>query len=934
MSSAPSSRQRVLFELALDLPNDQRRAFVERESADDAALCASVLGLLAEDADPSDAVSARIAPVSRSVLDDQAQRPGQRIGAYRLLAEIGSGGMGTVFIAERVDGEFQQRVAIKLIRGFPTHDAMERFKRERDLLATLAHPHIARLLDGGSTDAGQPWLAMEYIQGETLSAWLLSEQPDLERRLRVFRAICAAVHHAHQHLVIHRDIKPGNILVRAGDDPVLLDFGIGKLLDESGAARATTALQALTPDYASPEQLAGRPTSIASDIFALGLLLYELLSGRPMRDAQSVPGRTESSTRPSDAAKRAAQDWLRLDGSKIRGDLDWITLKALRSEPERRYSSAAALAEDVARYQSGRVVEAAPERMSYVVGKWLRRHPIATAASVFAVIMVAAFSWQLKLQRDRAQLAERQAVAEADAANEVTQFLLGLFGGADPQFARGREISAREMLERGTRELDGKLVDRPRLRARLLAAIGTIYTSLGQPEPSRKALTEAVQLLDSDPAADPLQLARTLNELGRAYLPIQQHPKAVAVLQRSLELREAHLPPQHPDIGHSCSALAVALIGMRRFDAAEAHLRRALAIFEKSGAPELASVASVLHNFGLLARERRQYAQARVYYLKALNIKQQQFGLQHPLTLNTIEGLATTALAESALDEAESWLQQSHQLRVLIHGAVSVDVARSLNELANLHQDRGNLVAAERDYRAAIALDEQLNAATTMSAAGTLNNLATLLEERGDPMAAEAMQRRSLAIRIEIQGEGHDSVQRARHNLARQLLAQGRVQEADAAFALALAGRHKVLGAAHPETLDSAFYVALLAHIAAPQSDLEPLHTALAQLRSARGKADMPVLRASRALIEQLPIGARADALQALLSHASASLSAEHPFLAELRLRAAEHWLQIGDRARAKRQLVGAAAPLRAELLPQAAALRRLGQIEQTLQTR
>jgi eukaryotic-like serine/threonine-protein kinase len=931
MSAPGPSRRRALFERALDLPAAERSSFIERECVDDPELARDVLQLLDEDADPADAVAERIVPISRSVLTEPTLQPGQRIGAYRLLDEIGSGGMGTVFRAERADGEFQQRVAIKLIRGFPTRDALERFRRERELLSQLTHPHIARLLDGGSTEAGQPWLAMEYIEGETLGVWLEREHPDLTRRLRVFRLICSAVQHAHQHLVIHRDIKPGNILVRGGDDPVLLDFGIGKLLDDSDAARATTAMQPMTPAYASPEQLAGRPTSSASDIFALGLLLYELLAGRPLRDSSVAINSQQSPTRPSDAARRAPQDWLRLAGSRIRGDLDWITLKALRSEPERRYSSAAALADDIARFESGRVVEAAPERLSYVAGKWLQRHPVASVATAIALAAAVVFSWQLKQQRDRALLAERKAVAEADAANEVTQLLLGLFGGADPQFARGRDISAREMLERGTRELDSKLLDRPLLRARMLLAIGIIYHSLGQPEPARRALTEAVQLFDGTPPADPLQLARALNELGRLENSLQQHRSAVLLMERSLQLREPLLPPQHPDIAHSCSSLGVAYQGLRRFDEAEAKFQRALSIFEQAGPEYRGSVASQLHNFGLLARERRQFDAARGYYRRALAIKQQLYGNQHPLTVNTLEALATNASIEGNWDEAEQWLQQSHQLRLQISGPVSVDAARSFNELANVDQDRGRLVDAERHYRASIAIDEQLNNVETMSAASTLNNLATLLEDRGDPAAAELLQRRSLAVRIKVQGEEHDSVHRARHNLARQLFSQGRVDEAAAEFAQALAGRRKAMGEDHPETRDSALFAALVEQARHPTTDIAPIRDALERLRSARGKIDVPVLRGMRALIDILPPAERAAALDRLLESAIPVYGPAHPFVAELRLRSAEHWLEAGDREHAQRAMQGAAAPLRAQLLPGARALARLQRIEQAL---
>jgi len=772
---------------------------------------------------------------------------------------------------------------------------------------------------------------MEYIEGRALGEWMAAEQPDLARRLKVFAAIAAAVHHAHQHLVIHRDIKPGNILMRGDDDPVLLDFGIGKLLDDSGDCRATTALQALTPAYASPEQLAGRPASIASDVFALGLLLYELLTGEPLRKDVERIGSYPVTTRPSLVARRTAPPWLRQSSARIRGDLDWITLKALRLEPERRYASAAALAEDIERFGQGRIVTAAPERLSYVLGHWLRRHPVAGVASLLIVLMVAAFSWQLKNQRDRAMLAERKALAEAEAANEVTQFLLGLFNGADPQFARGREVSAREMLERGSRELEQKLLDRPLLRARLLAAVGTVYTSIGLPKPSIASLAEAVRLLDADPRADPLILANALNELGRAHSKLQDFAHALPVTERALALRERLLPPGHPDIGHSLSAMGVALQGQRRFDEAEVAFRRGLKIFEEAGPGEEGASASLLHNLALVERERLRYDAARDYYLRALAIKQRVYGERHPLTLNTLQGLATNAGNDGKLDEAERWMRQSHALRVEVHGERSIEVASSYNEMASIEQDRGRLRDAEAHYRAALAVHEQLGSAESMNAAGTLNNLATLLEDRGDPAGAEALQRRSLAIRIAINGVEHETVFRARHNLARQLYTQGRLDEAAAAFEEALAGRRKTMGPEHPETLDSVLYTVLIDHVRHPQLPVDGVRAALDALRVARKVHDAPVLRGQRQLIELLPPAERGVELAELQRAAAAVLDPAHPMLAELRLRSAEHWLEAGDPVRARRELGNAATPLRAELVPTATALQRLARLERSL---
>ncbi|MFN8587926.1 MAG: serine/threonine-protein kinase [Candidatus Eisenbacteria bacterium] len=424
-------RLAALFEAALALPPGERAAFVRERSAGDAALADEALALLGH----HDGSGAFLEPggdearaLASAAAAEALVRPGARFGAWSVVRELGSGGMGVVLLAERRDGGFTQRGALKLVRSsLPTAELVARFVRERRILARLEHPGIARLLDGGATPGGLPWLVMEYVEGEPLYEYCTRRALGVRERLELFLQVCAAVHHAHQQFVLHRDLKPGNLLVTADGSPRLLDFGIAKLLadDDASDAGTRTALAPMTPEYASPEQLRDAPATLASDVFALGVLLYELLAGaRPWPEAG---GRTERARavrerepeRPSRATVAAASDAPsrlpappRDGGARLAGDLDNIVLKALQAEPARRYASAAELADDLRRHLAGFPVHARPDSFGYRARKFVGRNRVAVAAGAFAVLALlagtAVATWQAARAREQAALATRR----------------------------------------------------------------------------------------------------------------------------------------------------------------------------------------------------------------------------------------------------------------------------------------------------------------------------------------------------------------------------------------------------------------------------------------------------------------------------------------------------------------------------------------------
>ena len=470
-----------LFDQAVDLPASQRQAWLDALPEAHRPHRPALERLLADYArvETDDFMNA-LPRVGVSAEPDEPE-PGERtLGPYRLLRELGRGGMGSVWLAERADGVLKRRVALKLPHpGLATRAFADRLVRERDILASLAHPHIARLYDAGVSEQGQPYIALAYVQGRTLIDDCAERGLDVRARVALFLQVLAAVQYAHSHLVIHRDIKPSNVLVDEQGQVHLLDFGIAKLLVEGQAEATALTLDAglaLTPDYASPEQIAGAPITIASDIYSLGVLLHELLAGvRPYHLPRQARASLERAVleielpRPSDAARSAG---LKEASQALRGDLDTIILKALKKKPEERYATVDAFAEDLKRHLDGAAVMARPDALTYRIGKFVRRHRVGVLAAVVVVVALgvglAGTTWQA-----------REARMQAQRARAVQDFLVGLFNEVDPAKAQGHELTARQMLDRGRRDLETKLKDQPQLEAQLEGVLVDLYTKLG-----------------------------------------------------------------------------------------------------------------------------------------------------------------------------------------------------------------------------------------------------------------------------------------------------------------------------------------------------------------------------------------------------------------------------------------------------------------------
>ncbi len=613
MDPAPWKKVEEIFDAALQHPRAARAEVVAAACGGDEGLCQEVLSLL-ESADTAEDYFTDLA--SRTGVAPAAEVDGNRligrtVGRYRLVRVLGGGGMGIVFLAERDDQQFEKEVALKLLRlGVGSGEGLQRFLRERQILARLEHPGIARLLDGGVTDDGTPYYVMEYVEGLPIDRFCDAHRLTVDARLDLFLRVCEAVEHAHRHLVVHRDLKPGNILVDADGRVKLLDFGIARVLDEVDSATGTKLsglARPMTLAWASPEQVRGEPITTASDVHALGLLLYALLTGfhayrrefTSSSDAERVICQEEP-TQPSGRLAEAGDDEQRRIGdargasllglrSVLAGDLDAIVMMALRKEPERRYASVSHLEDDVRRFRQGLPVQAHRDSLRYRVSRFVRRNRLAVGAAASILIMLVALV-ALAIEYGVSSAAHgRELAQEAATTQQVSDFLVELFRSADPVEGFGDTVRARAILDEGALRLADTDV-RPDIRARMMTALALVYYNLG---------------LYDDAAS-----------LHRAALALQ---------------REVY-GPEHPEVAETLTHLADAYFGNRAFEDAEPLYREALLLYRRLGTDPL-STATALQGLARVQRELGQADSAKAMLNEVLALRRAALGDDHFQTL-------------------------------------------------------------------------------------------------------------------------------------------------------------------------------------------------------------------------------------------------------------------------------------------------------------
>jgi eukaryotic-like serine/threonine-protein kinase len=498
-----------------------------------------------------------------------------RIGPYRALKELGRGGMGRVYLAARADEQYQKRVAIKVIKAEVDRDeVVSRFRRERQILASLDHPNISRFLDGGATEDGRPYVVMEYVEGRAIDQYCDRESLSIPERLKLFRQLCSAVEYAHRNLIVHRDIKPGNILVTADGVPKLLDFGIAKLVNPglSGDGGTMTGL-AMTPEYASPEQARGEPVTTISDVYSLGVLLYLLLTGHlpyrlktrqtldvlravceaePEKPSTAV-GRTEDTGGQALTAeevsrtREASPEQLR---RRLSGDLDTILLMALRKEPARRYPSVEALSEDLRRYLEGLPIKARKATFSYRTGKFLRRNWAGASGVAMVILLIVGFAVSTLVQ-------SRQLRTERNKASRVSSFLVDLFKVSNPSEARGNTVTAREILDKGAARIRRELKEEPEERATLMDTMGTVYDELGLYDEAEGLLRESLEIRTRVLGNENPDVATSLDGLAKVLYRKNDYDGAEARYREALAMRRKLLGNEHPDVAETLNFLAL-----------------------------------------------------------------------------------------------------------------------------------------------------------------------------------------------------------------------------------------------------------------------------------------------------------------------------------------------------------------------------------------
>lgn len=800
-------------------------------------------------------------------LDRSELSPGDRLGNWTLRREIGSGGMGRVFLAERSDGHYEQRAAVKVLLSWNDEGGPELLARERRILATLTHPNIARLIDGGTTPLGQPYLVMEHVDGVPLHQHCRAHKLALPAVLALFDQVLQAVSAAHRQLVVHCDLKPGNVLVTAEGRAMLLDFGIARL---QGAAVQDTLHDhtSFTPRFASPEQRRGGKPGVASDIYSLGVMLGDL-------------------TEPLDLPRRRRQE------------LQAIVARATAADPEARYPGAPALAADLHRLLAHQPVKAMPARWRYLAATFLRRRWAWSATALAVLLMAAGFTLQLVRERDRARAAERMAVEEAAATRAVSDFVVGLFEGADPAVSGRRDMPARELVERGLERVDRDMDGQPALQAAMKGVLGKVHENIGRPATAIELYTQAAALEQRPDVARPLRRAALLSRLAVTLSNSARPAQAEAPAREALALAEAE--GDEAATADALNTLGVVLQALARYDEAQAALERSLALRLRLHGERSDTVAAVLHNQALVQRGRGRPAEAEQLLRRALAVKQAVLPPTHPSRLASLEMLGRVLNEQRRFDEAEAVLLQVLDLRRQLYGNDNEKMASAHNELANVLHDRGRIAEAVSHYREAVRIGRATGAEAGVNHAYYLNNLATALEDLGRIGEAAEAYRASLARRQALLPPGDLALVRAQHNLGRFLLRQGQLAEARPLLEHAAAVRARRLGPTDRDRVESTL---ALAELAAAQADRPALQAQLAALQPVLGVLNPP------RQVQHARLQARAAALQgdgaASLRQAEAAVQAAQalpPAHAE-RLRAALDLVQArldgGDRSGAR----------------------------------
>lgn len=801
--AASKKRDRIeaVFDALIDASDSERDEILERECGEDVELRRDVEALLAAHDRAAGILEADAVAAAGALIDTPRE---ERIGPYRVLRRIGRGGMGIVYLAERDDGQFRRRVAIKVLpSGAEDVQLYRRFLAERQILASLDHPNIARLLDGGMTDAGLPYLVLEYVDGLPITEYCDRHRLAVGDRLRLFQTTADAVHFAHQNLVIHRDIKPGNIFV--GEDGVvkLLDFGIAKLLNPGlfpvPLPVTRTEHRVLTPEYASPEQLRGEPITTVSDVYSLGVVLYELLAGRhPYRLTRRSPeqiiravcevdperpstrvGRSEPATGDPESdttpviigeARSTTPDRLR---RRLRGDLDAIVMMALRKEPNRRYASAELLSADIGRFLDNLPVAAHRGSGLYRLGKLTRRHRLGAAAAILVVASISAGAgaalWQASVartERDAAERARGETEIALQESRAVSDFLMGLFEVNAPGETQGDTVTASELLQRGIGRAD-QLDGSPAVQARMLDVIGRVYERMGEFDLAASTLERALAIRRTESGLRSPETAETLGNLALVETRRGNYVRAIDLATDALDIRRETLGDADTLTTNTMATLAGLLIYRGRLDESEALYREALALQEASLGPDDPTVAQTLTTLASTLHRRGRSAEAEAMLRRALAIRERNPGSDEGLTAEVMFSLGDVIQQSSGdTDEAVDLFRRGVAMERRVYGDNSLAYTSASTRFADFLSSAGLNDEADRAFAEALATRSRVLGPNHPSMIEMRTGFAAHLHRTGRDQAADSIFRTELPHLIDAFGSEHTKVAQAELNWA------------------------------------------------------------------------------------------------------------------------------------------------------------------------
>ncbi|MBZ5552782.1 MAG: serine/threonine-protein kinase [Acidobacteriia bacterium] len=814
-------RIQTLFHKAAELPESEQEAFLKSSCAGDDALISEVLAMLEADHRSGSLLDLDMAHVAHQMLTGADPLPSTReFGPYLIKEVLGEGGMGVVYLAERKD--LGNQVAIKILRDAWLSPARrERFASEQRMLAQLNHPSIARLYDADTLADGTPWFVMEYVDGLPLTDYCQKQNCSIERRLQLFRQVCEAVQYAHGHAVIHRDLKPSNIFVKEDGSVRLLDFGIAKQLEslDTPVDHTRTVVQLMTPAYAAPEQMRGESVGAHTDVYSLGVILYQLLTDRlPFEFSRLTPLEAVEVVTEQEAGKPSTvESQFRSALSRTAwADLDVLCLTAMHKDPARRYRSVEALMRDIDHYLKGEPLEAQPDSLPYRVGKFVRRNrrAVSAAALVFLIVTGLVVFFTLRLARAR-----NIALAEAARVERIQHFMMNLFEGGDEAAGPADSLRVTTLVDRGVQEAETLNTD-PKVQAELFENLGSIYQKLGKLDRADSLLRRALEQRKSLFGADSLEAAESLIELGLLRDSQGKFDEAERLVRQGLDIDRRKLPPNHAAVGRATATLGRVLEDRGRYPQAIEVLEQAVRMQSQEGnAPsdlaetltELANshfyaghyqtseslnrrvmamdrqlygerhphVADDLINLGAIQFDLGHYKEAEQYDRQALDIVRSFYGEDHPETASTLTLLGRALVAQGRDGDAAAILEQALAVQEHVYGKIHPRVASALNELGNAAKQLGNLDEAEADFKRAAEIYRSVYGGKHYYIGIAVANLAGVYVERKQYPKAEALFREALGIYSQSLSPDHLNVGIGRVRLGHVLVLEHRYSEAE-----------------------------------------------------------------------------------------------------------------------------------------------------------